>query len=149
MSTISGERGDGGARGAGFTLVEVMVALVIVSVGLVTLLCTQARSTMGYAEARAMTVSDLLARRKLAELQAGPLPAPGETAGLCEENEQYAWALSVRKTALDYLREVVLEVGLAPAEGAEDAPRLGGVRVATLLVECATEEEEEDALPAL
>jgi len=127
----------------GFTLVEVMVALVVIGVAIVTLLSTHLFSTRSYAEARVTTISSMLAERKIAELAEGDLPEPGETSGVFEDNENYGWLLTVSETDLDWLREIVLEVSLAAANGAEETPRLGGVRVVTFTVDPGKKEEEE------
>lgn len=132
----------------GFTLVEVMVALVIISIAMVTLLATHTASTRSYADAKAMIVCSMLAGQKLAELQAGDYPEAGDTSGACEGNEQYQWRVSVRETDLEELREVVVEVGRAPQEdaGVDEESALRGVQVETCIAELATEgEEEEDA----
>jgi general secretion pathway protein I len=129
----------------GFTLIEVMVALVIMAVALTTLLATHVMSTRDYAEAKAMTISSLLAEQKLAELQAAEEPPePGEQSGIFEDNENYRWVLTVNETSLEELRELILEVSLLPPEGDEEPPRLGGVTVVTYLAKCAEEKEEEE-----
>lgn len=133
-----------GRRG-GFTLVEVMVALIIISVALVTLLTNHARSTKHYAQAKAMTVCSLLARAKLADLYAGELPEAGEQSGAFEGNENYSWTLTVKETDLEDLREATLEVALAPPEGAvEDGPTMPGISITAYLAKLAEEEEEEE-----
>lgn len=53
----------------GFSLLEVMVALAILSVGLVTLMQVQARSAQLAIEAREITVATMLARGKLYDCQ--------------------------------------------------------------------------------
>ena len=128
----------------GFTLIEVMVALVIISVAMVTLLSTHAISARNYAEAKAIAVCSMLAQQKLAELQAGELPAAGETSGGFDDNEHYRWALSVKETALEPLREVTLEVFLAPAEGLEETEGFVKVTVTTSLADLGNPEEEEE-----
>jgi general secretion pathway protein I len=130
----------------GFTLIEVMVALVIISVAMVTLLSTHAISTRSYAKAKATAVCSLLAQRKLAELQSGELPPAGETRGGFEDNKNYQWVLSVQETALDSLREVTLEVSLASAGDIEDedAADVTRVTVITSLAYLGNPEEGEE-----
>ena len=128
----------------GFTLIEVMVALVIISVAMVTLLSTHAISTRNYAEAKAMVVCSMLAQQKLAELQAGELPPPGDTSGGFDDNEHYKWVLSVKETALEALREVTLEVSLAPAGEIEETEGVTKVTVTTSLADLGNPEEEEE-----
>ena len=131
-------------KNRGFTLVEVMVALVIISVSIVTLLATHVESTRSYAEAKASTICGLLAQQKLAELQIGGFPEPGETSGVFENYDSYRWKLSIEETDMEELREITLEVSLTPPEGSDEPPALGGVTVVTYLVKLEAEEEEEE-----
>jgi len=110
----------------GFTLIEVMVAMVIIAIAMVTLLSTHAISTKNYADAKTMLVCTLLAQQKLAELQMGEFPEAGEQSGGFEDNENYQWKLTVRETDLEELREVTVDVFPAPQEGSEEAPALQG-----------------------
>lgn len=128
----------------GFTLMEVMVALVIISIGMVTLLSTHVISARTYAEAKAMTVCSLLAQQKLAELQTGELPPAGETRGGFEDNEHYQWTLSVKETELEALREVTLEVSLTPPGELGGTQGVPGVTVMTSLADLGKPEEEEE-----
>ncbi len=127
----------------GFTLVEVMVALVIISIAIVTLLATHAGSTRSYAEAKATIIGSLLAQQKLAELRTAEYPEPFEDSGTFEGNDSYQWTLSVKETDIEELREVILEVSLASNEDIEEAPTLGSVKVLTYLADMEEEEEEE------
>jgi general secretion pathway protein I len=129
----------------GFTLVEVMVALVIISIGMVTLLSTHVFSTRTYAEAKAMTVCSLLAQEKLAELQAGELPPEGQTRGGFEDNKNYQWTLSVKATELEALREVTLEVSLSPPKEFEETKGMPGVTMTTSLADLGKPGEEEES----
>ncbi len=126
----------------GFTLIEVMVALVIISISMVTLLSTNAISARTYAQAKALAVCSLLAQQKLAELQVGELPPAGETRGGFPDNEHYRWTLSVTETELETLREVTLEVALAPQKELEDTEGVPRVIVTTSLADLGKPEEE-------
>jgi general secretion pathway protein I len=128
----------------GFTLVEVMVALVIISIAMVTLLSTHAISARTYAEAKALAACSMLAQQKLAELEAGELPPAGETSGGFEDNENYQWTLSIRETELEALREVTLEVSLIPAKGLEKTEGVPHVIVTTSLADLGKPEEGEE-----
>lgn len=125
----------------GFTLIEVMVAMVLISVSMVALLVTQAASTRSYAVAKATTVSTLLAQQKVAELLSGDFPEPGEDSGTFGDNEKYGYLVTVRETASEQLREVTVQVALIPPEGG-DAPAIGGVTVTTYVADPGEEEEE-------
>ncbi|MCX6354488.1 MAG: type II secretion system minor pseudopilin GspI [Candidatus Aureabacteria bacterium] len=128
----------------GFTLVEVMVALVIISVSMVTLLATHVQSTRSYAEAKAMAVSSMLAQQKLTEIQTGEFPEEGEQSGTFESNGNYQWVVSIKETDLEELREVTVAVSLSPPEGMETESGLGAVTVVTYIAELSTKEEEEE-----
>jgi len=128
----------------GFTLVEVMVAMVIISIAMVTLLATQVASTRSYAEAKATTVSTLLAQQKIAEILSGEFPEPGEDEGVFGDNEHYGYLVTVRETSSEQLREVTVQVGLIPPDGGGDAPAIGGVTVTTYVVDPGKEEEESE-----
>lgn len=132
-------------RTGGFTLVEVMVATVIVAIAMGALLATQAASTRTYAEAKATTVSTLLARQKLAEILSGEFP-PGEEEGTFGDLEGYGYLVTVRETALEGLREVTVQVALIPAGGDGDAPAIGGVTVTSCVADPGEEEIEEEEL---
>lgn len=133
-------------RTGGFTLVEVMVATVIVAIAMGALLATQAASTRTYAEAKATTVSTLLARQKLAEILSGEFPPPGEEEGTFGDLEGYGYLVTVRETALVGLREVTVQVALIPAGGDGDAPAIGGVTVTSCVADPGEEEIEEEEL---
>lgn len=128
----------------GFTLVEVMVALVIIGVAMVTLLATQVGSIRSYADAKVITVCSLLADKKMAELESGEYPEPGEQEGVFEDNEHYSWSLYVNETDLEQLREVTLEVSLAPREGFEEDGGLAAVTIQTYIADPGEEEDEEE-----
>lgn len=127
----------------GFTLLEVMVALVIIGISMVIILSTQVNSTRSYTKAKVMTISSMLARKKLAELEAGEYPEPCEESGMFDDNDNYRWTLLVRETDLEELREVILDVYLAPEE-LDEKPGIPGVTVVTYLADPGKPEEEEE-----
>ncbi len=99
----------------GFTLLEVLLATVILAGGLLIVLQAINRSIRGVALSRQYTIASLLAQQKLAELEAGLLSA-GETEGdFGEEYPDYLWEISVMgRGELDVdLEEVTLVVSWA------------------------------------
>lgn len=131
-------------RESGFTLVEVMVAMVIIAIAMGALLATQSASTRTYAEAKATTVSTLLARQKLAEILTGEFPAPGEEEGTFGDLEGYGYLVTVRETPLEELREVTVQVALIPSGDNGDGPAIGGITLTTYVADPGEEEEEEE-----
>ena len=76
---------------AGFTLLEVMVALVIVALALVSFLRLHLLSLDATVRAQDLTMAVLLAQGRMAAL--GPFPEPGEEAGRFEDPEhaKFRW----------------------------------------------------------
>jgi prepilin-type N-terminal cleavage/methylation domain-containing protein len=71
-------------RTAGFTLLEVMVAVAILAVGVVPLLVTHATTVSNIRRGRELTVAGLMARERLAELEVYGFSALADEAGLFE-----------------------------------------------------------------
>ena len=82
---------------AGFTLLEVMIAVAILALTLVPLLYTHRRSLGFFSESKNITVATLLAQRKITELELAGLSQlnPGE--GKFEEEEfgYFKWTVNV------------------------------------------------------
>jgi general secretion pathway protein I len=85
----------------GFTLLEVLVAVAIVAIVLVTLLHLHARSLDATIHAQDLTTAVLLAQTKMAAL--GPAPTPGEEQGVYDDPElnRFRWATAVVDHALN------------------------------------------------
>lgn len=85
---------------AGFTLLEVMVAVSILAIAFTALLGSQSRSLSYATETLFNTRAPMLASLKLAELEAGII-SPGETSGeFGEDYPGYTWELSVEDATL-------------------------------------------------
>ena len=99
------------ARIAGFSLVEVMCAILILGIGLVGLtqgLTTALRSSK---ESEWQTAAALIAAGQMETLRAEGYLFDGETEGACGEGlSLYRWKQSVSSTAIDGLHEVKVVV---------------------------------------
>jgi general secretion pathway protein I len=92
-------------RAAGFTLLEVLVAVAIVALALVTFMGLHLRSLEATIRAQDLTTAVLLAQGKIASM--GEFPDTGEEQGKFEgpELERFQWATAVTEHTLDALSE--------------------------------------------
>jgi general secretion pathway protein I len=90
-------------RTAGFTLLEVLVAVAIVAIALVTFLGLHLRSLDATIRAQDLTTAVLLAQGKMATM--GEFPDTGQEQGKFEgpELERFQWATAVTEHTLDAL----------------------------------------------
>ena len=90
-------------RAAGFTLLEVLVAVAIVAIALVTFMGLHLRSLDATIRAQDLTTAVLLAQGKIATM--GEFPETGEEQGKFEgpELERFQWATAVTERTLDAL----------------------------------------------
>jgi general secretion pathway protein I len=88
---------------AGFTLLEVLVAVAIVAIALVTFMGLHLRSLEATIRAQDVTTAVLLAQGKMATM--GEFPDTGEEQGKFEgpELERFQWATAVTEHTLDAL----------------------------------------------
>ena len=91
------------ANAAGFTLLEVLVAVAIVAIALVTFMGLHLRSLEATIRAQDLTTAVLLAQAKMATM--GEFPDTGEEQGKFEgpELERFQWATAVTEHTLDAL----------------------------------------------
>jgi general secretion pathway protein I len=98
----------------GFTLLEVMIALAIVSVALVSLLALANRSIGVQSRLERLTQATLLAQRKMGEVEAAgktDAVAAQATQGSFEPPfEEYRWRLAFEETPLAAVRRVTVTV---------------------------------------
>jgi general secretion pathway protein I len=116
--TALSTRGSTAARG--FTLLEIMVALAIISVALVALLALGNRSIATHARLQQLTQATLLAQQKLAtaevDARLGRLEQIRQEGVFPEPYAAYRWRLEFADTPLPSIRTVTVTV----AWGEED-----------------------------
>src|ERR1044071_2143874 len=90
-------------HGTGFTLLEVLVAVAIVAIALVTFMGLHLRSLDATIRAQDLTTAVLLAQAKMASM--GEFPDTGEEQGQFEgaELERFRWSTAVTEHTLDAL----------------------------------------------
>ena len=96
-------------RSAGFTLVEVMVAISILAISLTVLMSFSGNSMIRSGRAEALTVATMLARQRMAETEIelekgalkGEFPEEKSEEGTFDEPfEDYRWKMEIRRVEL-------------------------------------------------
>lgn len=97
-------------------MLEVMIAMSILAITLVTLLGSQSTSLSLTAEAKFNTIAQLLALEKLAELESGVTALESNDGTFEDDFDNYTWKIEVETLdsplpkALDQLEEPLLKV---------------------------------------
>jgi len=98
-------------RSKGFTLLEVMIALAILSLVAVAFLRTQAGSVRLADESNQISLATLLAQEKLAEVESAGFPEPGKISGTGDETfPPLRWERIVSATEFLPLRKVLVRI---------------------------------------
>lgn len=98
-------------RSLGFTLLEVMIAMAILSIVAVAFLRSQAGSVRLIDEARYISLATLLAKEKMAELESKGFSEPGKSAGEGEEGFQgFKWEKKVSATEVWNVQKVEIKI---------------------------------------
>ena len=101
-------------RAAGFTLLEVMVALAVLAFAIVGLLGLHARNIKAVARDQNLTRATLLGRELISQIQfqvlTNGLQDLGDSSGSFDGYPGYRWERQVIPTGLDEVREVVVRV---------------------------------------
>lgn len=108
----------GAAKRSGFTLIEVLVALAIISIALLASLRVAGSGTQGAGELRARMLAGWVAENVLAEQRArGIWLAPGTQRGLARQGGfDFAWREEVVATPNSLFRRVDIHVSAAQDE---------------------------------
>ncbi len=107
----SGLRRDILENDRAFTLLEVMIAISIIAVALVTLLGSQSRSLSHAAEAQFNVVAPMLAALKLAEIERKVVDAENSEGDFDEDFPGYSWKMAIEEAAFDKIKALA---GLDP-----------------------------------
>lgn len=92
-------RRPGRGRSGGFTLLEVLVALVILGVALVGLLSAQSAAVRLRSQAEELTLATFLLERQMTEMEMGDFPEIGKKEGdFGDDYPGYAWQITVSET---------------------------------------------------
>jgi general secretion pathway protein I len=95
----------------GFTLLEVMIAMAILSLVAVTFLRAQASSVRLVDESVQISMATLLAKERMAELESRGFPQPGSNAGTWGEAfPAYRWEQTISTTEIPNIRKAVVRV---------------------------------------
>lgn len=95
----------------GFTLIEIMVALSVLSISLVVLLGLRNRGISLAEKSRHIIEATLLARQKVTEISSKGFASLGEEKGdFGEENPQYTWRQTVIQTPFQKVRELLVQI---------------------------------------
>lgn len=102
-------------RRTGFTLIEVMVALVIVSLSLAAVAASMGQMIDTANTMRDRTFASWIAQNKIAEMRlAGVIPEVGESSGEVDyANTSWAWTAEVSETGVENLLKVDVTVSYA------------------------------------
>ncbi|MGA1463166.1 MAG: type II secretion system minor pseudopilin GspI [Steroidobacteraceae bacterium] len=119
----SGER-----RPAGFTLIEVVVAMAVVALGLLAVFRVVSDTVNNTAHLRDRTFAEWIADNQLTEIRLrGSLPSVGTASGTVEyAGREWAWESTVSETPVPDLVRVDVEVRLSDSNGEGSLSRLSG-----------------------
>jgi len=95
----------------GFTLLEVMIALLIIATSFVVLLHTRNQSVITADYAKRATVATLLASEKMSDIEQEDFPDTGDdSSNFGDDYPEYRWKTSVSDTTYENIREVKVEI---------------------------------------
>ena len=106
-----------GSRARGFTLLEVLIALVVLALALLALSRTAAIQIDAFASLRERTLAGWLAQNLVAETRlANPLPSPGRSNGQRRfGGRDWRWDLEVQSTQAPSIRRLDVRIAAAAA----------------------------------
>lgn len=83
------------ADGCGFTLLEVIIALAIMSGALAIMLGAVNKNLVLASQSKNLSIASALAQRKLSEIELEGYPEEGQEQGVFEERPEFSWYLNV------------------------------------------------------
>ncbi len=108
-------------RSAGFTLIEVMAALIIVSLGMLAVIQAVSQTASNSAYLRDKTVAHWVAMNRVTEMRLAPqAPPTGESSGEVEmAGQRWRWSAQVIQTDVKTMRRI--DVSVSPISDAKSA----------------------------
>ena len=102
-----------------FTLIEVMVALAVLAIGMMTLVKVSSQSIVQTAYLKDKTIAQWIAINKVNEVKlSGSFPKTGTSKGSeVMANQEWQWKLKVSTMPIDKIRRLDVEVKKYNAEG--------------------------------
>ena len=98
-------------RPAGFTLVEVLIAMAILAIALVAVFQLQSQSVSMAAESRFATSAALLAQNKMAEMESGvSFSGQNQKGDFGPDYPQYTWRVDVSDAKLPQFKKIEVTV---------------------------------------
>jgi general secretion pathway protein I len=95
----------------GFTLMEVMIAMAILAIALVSIFQLQSQSISMATDSRFMTTAALLAQSKMVEVEARPsLSSQSESGDFGTDYPQYTWQLQIGDTQFPQFKKIEVTV---------------------------------------
>ena len=119
-------RARASCRANGFTLIEVLVALVIVAVGVAAVLGALTSAANGTVHLRDKTFAHWVALNRLTEIRLSSAPsADGKSDGVVENyaNRRWQWQVDIEPAQLPGLRRIDIQVRVLGSAG-DSAPTL-------------------------
>jgi general secretion pathway protein I len=118
----------GGRRGSGFTLLEVLVALLLLSIALVALVRVASLEARALGQLREATLAQWVAANAIAELRLrGEDPPLGERNGQAEMGDRrWNWRMQVLATDDSRIRRLDVTVRSDDDDGADPVAALSG-----------------------
>jgi general secretion pathway protein I len=109
----------GRSQSNGFTLIEVMAALIIVSLGMLAVITAVSQTASNSAYLREKSVAHWVAMNRVTELRLAPQPpATGDTTGEVEmAGNRWRWSAQISQTSIPTMRRI--DVSVAPLTDAK------------------------------